>query len=202
MPGKNLMAWKQLEMELRGTTGKQVGNTAAAGCLAVQARFQSPPASHIPGSLPAPPLSLPASTPLGTWHLSSSSSLPLESCSLSAGPEPAFLSLIAPLLFSTGGPGNPFSYFFHSSGPLAPQNEGHLDTPNLPSLAPPYLLVPTQYLEPPHLPSSSHGPGILLLSPLMWHEGQREAGGGQIPHLWNIPHGSQPFSTPLGTSSP
>lgn len=117
------MAWKQLEMEPGGTTGKQVGNTAAAGCqLPVPTRFPHP--RSLPSFSPLSPLPwrhctlvLQTSFPLSPGH------------SVQDLNPPSCLSL-PPDSFPLGAQKS--SYFFHSSGPLAPQNKGHLDPPKLP----------------------------------------------------------------------
>lgn len=140
------MAWKQLEVELRGTTGKQLGNTETSQLLAV--RFQSPPTSQSLSPLPSFPD--PASKSPGTPHLGSSkflspsvlvtpcrtrTCLPVPHCPCLWTPSPGVWKFFLLISLSL-------------SGPLASQNTGHLNSPT-PSLpVPPCHLVTPQYLEP------------------------------------------------------
>lgn len=93
------MAWKQLEMELRGTTGKQLGNMETPQLLSVG--FQSPPTSQ---TLGPSPLSL--ALPPKPWG--PSTSIPQPSFPFSPGlsvrPEPTFYLSLPPKLFPPGGP--------------------------------------------------------------------------------------------------
>ena len=85
------MAWKQLEMELRGTTGKQLGNTETPQLPSV--RFQSPPTSQILN--PPSPLSL---------ALPPDSRGPSTSISQLSFPRVLVTQCSSPGLFATEGP--------------------------------------------------------------------------------------------------